>query len=236
VSVGARILKWQILRAYAAPPEFWKLLLLEPWTNPSGWTFIGSFWPNYDTTDYISSPSSLCGRMTLGNRVYGDSMLTGYPCIPEIRIVNNVKWMYSASEGHYNWFRAQAMPPWPTIYPMNCYFLRFYNTAVVFGYFLNGGVNTIANYNFSPALNLGQWYKYRFSMWDYPSHANPLQVAYQFDLWETDHWTTYLSGVTSSQLWSGSAVNYYGNFLNNSGHYNMLGFKQDDTEIWIPNT
>ena len=238
MSVGARVLKYQVLRAYAQPAEPWQLLLLEPWTAPTLWTFIGSYWPDYNYIDFISSPRSLCGRMgtgfPIGTFYFGDAMLTGYPCIPEIRIVNNVKWKYSASENHYNWFRAQAMPPWPQIYPMNCYFLRFYNAMVVFGYYVAGGGNTIAYHNFSPALSLDTWYKYRFTMWDYPSHAVPTSLKYQFDLWETDHWTTYLSGITNAQLWSGSAVNYYGNFVHHSGYYNQVGNFQDDVEIWVP--
>jgi hypothetical protein len=105
---------------------------------------------------------------------------------------------------------------------------------VRFGYYVSGGFNEIATYTFSPALSLNTWYKYRFSMWDYPSHSNPLQVAYQFDLWETDHWTTYLSGITGAQLWSGSAVNYYAAYVGHGGHYNEIGHLIDDVEIWVP--
>lgn len=238
MSVGARVLKYQVLRAYRQPEEPWQLLLLEPWTAPSLWTFIGSNWPNYDSLVYLSSPRSLHGYMgtgwPTGTKYMGDSMLTGYACIPEIRIVNNVIWHYLQSESHYDWFRAQAMPPWPVAYPLNCYALQFYNDLVRFGYYVAGGWNTIATYTFSPALSLDTWYKYRFTMWDYPSHADPQKVAYQFDLWETDHWTTYLSGQTDAQLWSGSAVNYYGNFLNESGHYDSPGTRIDDLEIWVP--
>jgi hypothetical protein len=202
----------------------------------SDWSFQGGNWPNYQSDLVLSSPTSLQGEMELGVQRYGHSILSSHPRLPELLIVNNVNIKYDGTEMHIDWMRGQAYPIGAVPYPSNCYWLRFYLAYVIFGYAINGASTSIAAHRYSPSLPSDTWLKYRFAMWDYPNHASPTKVQYFFDLWETDHWTRYLQGLTSVELWFNSSTNYYGTFLNHGAHYDQRGVTIDDTELWVPAT
>lgn len=208
--------------------------LITPHHSRSDWRYWGPNWPSYDLVNFITPPSSLATIGGLGENYRGWTMLKTWECLPEIQIVSNVYFEFSASEIHQHYFRAQADPPPPYYQPANCYYLRFWPACVwIFRNISQFSVD-IATASFSPPLSLNKWYKWRFCIWDFPSHANPTQLVYKFDLWETDHWTTYLSGTTSPSYWSHSTKNMYGIWLMNRGSYVPEGVKIDDTVILIP--
>jgi hypothetical protein len=218
-------------------------LVIPPYRTPhfttlhhsrNDWAYIGANWPNYDLLIYISPPTSLCSKAVSGQPYYGHSVLKTYPCIPEISLVNNAYFQAQTAGCHQDYFRGQAYPIAARYHPDKCYYLTFDYASVTFRYIVFPLDLTIASHSFSPQLALNTWLKYRFTMWDFPSHNNPLKLAYKFELWETDHWTTYLEGVHSESIWATSAVNYYGTFLNYYGLYVGAGVKIDNTEIWTP--
>jgi len=200
----------------------------------SDWYFQGWNWPRYAGSHIISPPTSLQAERITTVIYQGHSILTSHPRLPELMVVNNINFHQDASAIHAEYFRAQALPIGPVYEPANCYHMSFYPSRIRFGYYLNGGYNQIAYANISPPLALDTWYKYRWAAWDLPSHASPTTLAYFFDIWNVDHWTTYLSGTTAAQLWSAMTTNMLGIFLHAGGIYNQRGVTIDDTEIWVP--
>jgi len=210
--------------------------LITPHYSREDWQFIGLNWPNYDLVTYITPPSSLSSKAVSGKPYYGHSVLKTYPCLPEIQIVNNAYFQSDTAGCHEDYFRGQAYPIAARYHPDQCYFLIFDYLKVTFRRIIYPLAWTIASHTFSPSLPLNTWIKYRFKIWDYPSPSNPLNLVYRFEIWETDHWTSYLDGSSDVNIWSGSATNYYGTFLNYYGLYVGTGVKIDDTVILVPAT
>lgn len=200
----------------------------------SDWHFQGWNWPRYVTSPLISPPTSLRAQNITGTLYQGHSILTSHPRLPELMIVNNINFHATGTGIHADYFRAQAYPIGPTFYPENCYYMLFAPSLIRFGYYINGGFYQIAYVFISPPLALDTWHKYRWAAWDLPSHASPTTLAYFFDIWDVDHWATYLSGTTAAQLWSAMTTNLFGIWLQAAGGYNQPGVTIDDTEIWVP--
>jgi hypothetical protein len=201
--------------------ELWTQIKYEGWPGGSDWYFQGASWPYYDS-------GCLASRRDHSNQIQGHAILTAYPCLPNIKIENNVKFHQNASEMHYDYFRAQAYPPPGYYYPNNCYFLRFYPSGVQFGYVVAGAATTLVYHWFSPILSLMTFYKYRFTLWK----VNATTDGYKFELWETEHWTTYLEGIYYAN-WQDAALNYYGTFLHSGNQYDEFGAWIDDLYIYI---
>jgi len=207
----------------------WAELKYEDWGAPAGWYFQQVGYSPYYTWPYYDSGCLAARRdhATYSHPVQGHAIFTSYPCLPNIRIENNVKINYDGSAAHYDYFRAQAYPPPGYSHPNDCYYLTFYLATVSFHYVVSGSSNLIAYHNFSPALSSMTFYKYRFSLWK----VDATHDGYKCELWETDHWTTYLEGTCGAH-WQGSATNYYGTFLNAGSHWNEINIWIDDLYIY----
>jgi hypothetical protein len=213
------------------------LIIFEPWTSGeahSDWTFGWEGSPQFDPSTFIDPPTSLSAHGGIGQWNRGWTAQTGIPCIPEIKLINNVYFKFNASESHVDYFRAQALPG-PALYPpWNCYELKFYPNFAVFNYIVNGAPWPIANYQFVPSLPLNTWYQYRFILWDLPNHTNPTSIGYEFDLWENEAWAPKMSGVSLVSHWPHSLTNMYIFKLLCQSPWNNIGVKVDQTQIFTP--
>ena len=197
------------------------------------WDFGGTNWPWFEDSIYTSPPTSLCARMSGSLQRSGWASLKTHPCLPELTIVHNCWYHYDDHAELFYWVRAQENPVPPYRYPDHAYVLRLYPQLARL--FMKDGLNSynIAGHAFSPYLPLETWIKFRFALWDWPTHAAPTKIAYRFELWETDHWTIYFEGTSDHSKWSSSAVNKTGLFLIH-GNYDELGSAVDDSEFYVP--
>jgi hypothetical protein len=213
-----------------------KPLLIKPHHSYDDWQFSGSNWPYYSAEQFISPPTTLASGMVLGGYYYGHSALKTYPCIPEIRIVNNFYTKSATSMQLQTCVRVQALDYQTYYWAKNCYDFDLTCLVATFYRVQNYQRYLIKSAPVTPNLPINTWNKYRFSIWDLPNHQAPTSLAYRAEVWQTDQWKTVIEGTATPNLWYDSSVNYFNIFLRGMTSYDTRTLFIDDTEIWIPAT
>lgn len=172
--------------------------------------------------------------MTGAQLRFGHSALITYPCLPELTLVLNVMWHWSASELTHFSFRCQNLN-YSTYYnPQFCLDLRLSPTAATFSRKWNWLDNLIENYIYPLPLALDAWHKFRFSIWSLPNNTAPTHTGYRLERWDTDHWLVLMDALWPQTWYYNSAVNYLSFFMHYGGHFNDWGARVDDMEVWVP--